>query len=70
MRRRGPGDGGFATVLIAAGRAGAFPNLSHPRTVWMGADEGADEIDALHKAIDESLAKIGFRAEPRRFRRI
>ena len=48
--------------------AGAFPNAAHPRTVWLGADEGADEIDALHKSLDESLAKIGFRAEPRRFR--
>jgi 2'-5' RNA ligase len=55
----------FSLRLVGAG---AFPNLSHPRTVWIGADEGADEIDALHKALDASLAEIGFRAEQRRFR--
>ncbi len=47
---------------------GAFPNAAHPRTVWLGADEGAEEIDALHHRLDESLAELGFRPEQRRFR--
>jgi 2'-5' RNA ligase len=48
--------------------AGAFPNLAHPRTVWLGADEGVEEIIALHDGLEASLAEMGFRAENRRFR--
>ncbi|HEY4308336.1 MAG TPA: RNA 2',3'-cyclic phosphodiesterase [Pirellulales bacterium] len=48
--------------------AGAFPNLSQPRTIWLGADDGVDEIQDLHQRLDQSLAKLGFRPEPRRFR--
>ena len=32
--------------------AGAFPNASRPRTIWIGVDGGADQIAVLHKAIE------------------
>jgi 2'-5' RNA ligase len=54
------------TLRIAG--AGAFPNLGHPRTVWLGADEGVGEMSVLHERIDEALAELGFRAEHRQFR--
>jgi 2'-5' RNA ligase len=47
---------------------GGFPNLRRPRTVWLGVDEGADEIVQLHDEIEESLLKLGtFRREDRAF---
>ena len=36
--------------------------------MWLGADEGADEIAALHQRIEVALAELGFRREQRRFR--
>ena len=53
--------------LHAAG-AGAFPTLERPRTIWLGVDQGVDEMVELHDALDERLAPLGFRREPRRFR--
>jgi len=47
--------------------AGAFPNAGRPRTVWLGAGEGEDEMVALHDAVEAPLAKLGFRREHRRF---
>ena len=48
--------------------AGAFPRESQPRTVWIGADEGTEEIAVLHERIEVALAELGFRREHRRFR--
>jgi 2'-5' RNA ligase len=47
--------------------AGAFPTADRPRTLWLGAGEGAEEMIALHAAIDRSLANLGFRGEQRRY---
>ncbi|MGD9128844.1 MAG: RNA 2',3'-cyclic phosphodiesterase [Planctomycetia bacterium] len=46
---------------------GAFPNIHRPRTIWLGADEGTDEIVALQEAIDHGMKNLGFRLESRRF---
>jgi 2'-5' RNA ligase len=48
--------------------AGAFPTLERPRTIWLGIDAGADEMRALHAALEVRLAPFGFRREQRRFR--
>ncbi len=47
--------------------AGAFPDATRPRTVWIGVRDGSDPLVALHAAIDEGLAKLGFSKERRRF---
>ena len=47
--------------------AGAFPNAARPKTVWLGAGGGQEQMAALFAALETSLAKLGFRKEPRRF---
>ena len=47
--------------------AGAFPSAGRPRTVWLGAVDGAEAIRALQKNLEKALAKLGFRKEARRF---
>jgi 2'-5' RNA ligase len=47
--------------------AGAFPNVKRPRTVWLGAGQGADAVSALAERVESALAKLGFRKESRRF---
>ena len=48
--------------------AGAFPTAARPRTVWLGVADGEPEFVELHKALEKSLSKLGFRREGRRFR--
>jgi len=47
--------------------AGAFPNARRPRTLWIGAGNGEEEMIALHGQLETSLGKLGFRKEHRRF---
>lgn len=46
---------------------GAFPNVARPRTVWIGAGEGADQMIRLHDHVEAALAELGYREEHRRF---
>lgn len=46
---------------------GAFPNIDHPRVIWVGLDKGAEESKVLAEKIDEELFKIGFEKETRPF---
>jgi 2'-5' RNA ligase len=52
--------------LVVQG-AGAFPNTARPRTVWLGASEGAEPMIRLHDAVEAELAELGYREEHRRF---
>lgn len=47
--------------------AGAFPKLERPRTLWVGVDDGADQLVALYTAIDDAMADMGFARDPKRF---
>jgi RNA 2',3'-cyclic 3'-phosphodiesterase len=47
--------------------AGAFPSSARPRTVWLGADEGAERMVTLHDRVEAPLAELGYREEHRRF---
>ncbi|MDO5553268.1 MAG: RNA 2',3'-cyclic phosphodiesterase [Planctomycetia bacterium] len=46
---------------------GAFPNLTDPRTLWVGVSDGVAETRRLAAAIDEALAPDGYRRENRLF---
>lgn len=47
--------------------AGAFPAIDRPRTIWLGAGEGASGIIHLANAVEEEMTAIGFRREGRRY---
>ena len=44
---------------------GAFPNIHRPRTIWLGSDDGTEEMVELQSAVDQSMKKAGFRLENR-----
>ena len=48
--------------------AGAFPDLSRPRTVWVGIEQGCDQLCELQSGIEKALSDLGFHREGRRFR--
>jgi RNA 2',3'-cyclic 3'-phosphodiesterase len=54
-----------AFPMFVAG-AGAFPNTRRPRTLWVGVGDGAQEVCALHDAVEPPLLKLGcYRREER-----
>lgn len=46
---------------------GAFPRPDRPRTVWIGAGEGGEQLSQLHARLEEQLEPLGFRGESRRY---
>ena len=45
---------------------GAFPSMRHPNVLWVGMD-CPEELQTLHRDIDEALSVLGFEREERRF---
>ncbi len=59
--------GPFTPFEIVAAGAGAFPSLSHPRTLWLGMSEGAEPMELVYQAIERVLEPLGFPREHRKF---
>ncbi len=57
----------FTPFELEARGCGAFPSVSRPRTVWLGAGEGQEALVYLQAALERHLAELGFRPEARRF---
>jgi 2'-5' RNA ligase len=58
----------FEPFEVICRGVGAFPNLEHPRTLWIGIQDGAEELCRLQAAIDDALKReLGFAREPRKF---
>ena len=47
---------------------GAFPNVSRPRTIWIGTGAGESQLAMVAERLEASLAKLGFAREGRPFR--
>lgn len=59
--------GATDAFTLAAEGVGAFPAPAKPKTIWLGAGQGSDEIRQLHAALDEQLHPLGFRGETRKY---
>ncbi|MFZ5998159.1 MAG: RNA 2',3'-cyclic phosphodiesterase [Nitrospirota bacterium] len=57
---------GFKPFSITASGIGAFPSLKHPATIWVGLD-ASGELEQLARAVDLSMATLGFEKEERQF---
>jgi 2'-5' RNA ligase len=59
---------GFEPFEITFRGLGAFRSGGEPRTLWIGIEDGADELKALQGALDQALKReLGFSREPRAF---
>jgi len=48
--------------------AGCFPNARRPRTLWVGVGTGAQEVIAVHDALEGPLLELGcYRREERQY---
>ncbi len=58
----------FEPFEITCRGVGAFPNLRDPRTLWIGIEDGADELKRLQAEIDMALkTELGYAKEQRGF---
>ena len=58
----------FEPFEITCRRAGAFPNIQDPRTLWIGIEDGAEELQRLQAEIENAMkAKLGYGKEQRGF---
>jgi len=52
---------------LAVHGAGAFPNESRARVIWVGFDDVTDRLKALTRAVQQAMQPLGFEAEHREF---
>jgi 2'-5' RNA ligase len=52
---------------MTVGGVRSFGNPRRPRTVWVGITEGAEQLVAIHDALEPPLEELGYRREERRF---
>lgn len=58
---------GFAPFEIELAGIGAFPNRDRPSTLWIGVDNGKEEMRKLQSAVACALEPLGFPPEKRPF---
>ena len=63
----GRGTAAIGPFELEVRGAGAFPHPGRPKTIWLGAGSGQQQMIALHDAVEAALGKLGFRKEHRRF---
>ena len=59
---------GIKKFKISLKGVGGFPNLRQPRVIWIGTQNGAEELISLQAKIDTELDKAGFPKEEKKFR--
>jgi 2'-5' RNA ligase len=58
----------FEPFEIICRGAGAFPDSQRAKTLWIGIEDGAEELRALQAAIDDAFkTELGYAKEPRGF---
>lgn len=57
----------LAPFLVECRGAGAFPDLSRPRTLWLGVTDGHEALVELHARLADALDDLGFRRDRQTF---
>jgi 2'-5' RNA ligase len=59
--------GDLAPFDVEVHGVGAFPNVERPRTIWLGIEEGREQLAHLHGKIQRALRTLGYKGEGRHF---
>ena len=59
---------GLVPFALEVTGIGAFPHWRHPRVVWAGCGEGADDAVALAERVEDACVDLGYERERRPFR--
>ena len=58
---------GVSSIYANVESLGVFPNWRKPRVVWIGIEQGKEELKRLSNNVDEKLSLVGFEKEKREF---
>jgi 2'-5' RNA ligase len=61
------GLGGMRRFKISLGGAGAFPGMTRPKLLWLGAGDGARELSKLASRLEQAARNSGFAPDGRKF---
>lgn len=59
---------GFDPFYLRVLGLGIFPNLKRPRIIWLGVNEGSDNLIRLQSRIEDEMERIGHPREERGFK--
>lgn len=59
--------GAAQAFTMQATGVGAFPSPLRPKTLWLGAGQGSEQLQSLHQSLDVQLRPLGFRGETRKY---
>lgn len=57
----------FEAFTLSSAGVGAFPSIDQPRTIWLGATEGGEQLIKLQDKIEGNMADLGFHPDRRTF---
>lgn len=57
----------FSPFNLTIGEVGGFPDIIHPKILWLGAKSGFPDLNGLAQLLDKMLAVRGFTPENRTF---
>lgn len=57
----------FAPFEVSLHGVGVFPGMNYIKVVWVGIDEGREQLIGMQKTLDDALSDIGFKKEKRGF---
>ena len=57
----------FEPFEVELSYAGAFPNMGHPRVLWLSGSQGKKELTALSESVNAAIDTIGLSREERAF---
>lgn len=57
----------FKPFKIHVKGIGCFPNIFRPRVIWVGVEEGYEELKRIHDEIEKGLKALGFKPEREEF---
>ena len=52
---------------VELSQLGAFPNIEHPRTLWVGLKDHKQKLSRMAVSLEKALGKIGFQGDQRPF---
>jgi len=58
--------GSYEPFSIKIYNIGVFPNMKHPRVIWVGIED-SEILNSLQKDINDSMALLGYEREEREF---
>jgi RNA 2',3'-cyclic 3'-phosphodiesterase len=59
--------GRHSAVKSNINQLGAFPNLSRPRVIWIGLQEGIEKLAAIVGDVESEMEQLGFSREEKKF---